>query len=92
MAPKYDQNRSKIDAKIDQKIDAKLKAQKSIKNRALERQGVAKGTSALQRRQVSWLDGPLTVGKKDSKTARLGRWIPTRRWAQGPANIPVSAV
>ena len=85
MTPKLVQNLQKIDAKINQKIDAKLKAQKSIKNRALERQGVAKGTSSLQRREVSWLDGPLTVGKKDSKTARLGGRIPTRRWTRGPA-------
>ena len=72
---------------MDRKIDAKLEVQKSIKNRALERQGVAKGTSQFLQRQVSWLDGPLTVGKKDSKTARLGQGIPTRRWARGPANF-----
>ena len=58
MVPKLVQNRSKIDANIDQQIDAKLKAEKSIKNRALERQGVAKGTSDPEQRQVSELDGP----------------------------------
>ena len=48
MVPKLVQNRSKINAKIDSKIDAKFVVQKSIKNRALERQRVAKVTSALR--------------------------------------------
>ena len=48
MAPKLLQNRSKINPKIDAKIDAKFGVQKSIKNRALERQRVAKVTSELR--------------------------------------------
>ena len=59
MVPKLVQNRSKINAKIDSKIDAKFVVLKSIKNRALERQRVAKVTSILQRWEVSGLDGSL---------------------------------
>ena len=57
MVPKLVQIRSKIDPKIDWKIDAKFGVQKIIKNRALERQRVAKVTSALQRCEVSGLEG-----------------------------------
>ncbi len=55
IVPKLIQNRSQIDSKID----AKFVVQKSIKNRALERQRVAKVTSILQRWEVSGLDGSL---------------------------------
>ena len=57
MVPTLVQNRSKIDAKIYTKIDAKFVVQKSIKNRPLARQRVAKVTSALQRLQVSLAGG-----------------------------------
>ena len=49
ISSKFIQNRSKINPKIDWKIDAKFVVQKSTKNRALERQRVAKVTSTLQR-------------------------------------------
>ena len=57
LVPKLVKNRSKIDAKIDSKIDAKFVVLKSIKNRALERQRVAKVTSGVQRWEVSGLEG-----------------------------------
>ena len=57
MIPKLVQNPSKIDAKIDSNIDAKFVVPKSITNRPLERQRVAKVTSNVQRWEVSGLDG-----------------------------------
>ena len=71
MDPQIIQNRSKIYAKINWKIDAKFVVQKSIENRALERQRVAKVISALERREVSGLEGSpdqLKVGPFDRNT------------------------
>jgi len=84
MVPKLLQNRSKIYPKIDSKIDAKFVVQKSIKNRALERQRVAKVTSPLQRSEVSGAQGSLysqKVRPLDSKTARPDKGS---RHAHGP--------
>ena len=57
MVPKSIRNRSQIVPKIDAKIDAKFVVQRSVKNRALERQRVAKVTSQLQRCEVSGPEG-----------------------------------
>ena len=78
MVPKLVKNRSKIYAKIDSKIEAKFVVQKSIKNRPLERQRVAKVTSIVERRQVSGQD-QLKVGPFDRNT--LQGWS---RHADGP--------
>ena len=89
MVLKLVQNRSKINLKIDSNIDAKFVVQKSIKNRALERQRVAKVTSVIQRREVFRPQGSLysqKVRPLDSKTAALEEVIPTRPRARGPAN------
>ena len=64
MVLKLIQNRSKIDPKINSKIDAKFVVQKSMKNRALERQRVAKVTSGIQRSQVSRPQGSLYSKKE----------------------------
>ena len=69
---------SKNNPKTDSKIDAKSVIQKSIKNRAVERQKVAKVTSIIQPREVSGPEGSLYSKKEE---------IPTRRWAEGPPNF-----
>ena len=51
-------------SKIVPKIDAKFVVQKSIKNRALERQRVAKVTSNLQRGEVPGPEGSLYSKKE----------------------------
>jgi hypothetical protein len=86
MVPKLVQNHSKIDAKTDSKIDAKFVVQKSIKNRPLERQRVAKVASALRRREVSGLKGsPGSIESRTRGSRDHPQVIPTRRWAEGPA-------
>ena len=78
------QNRSKIYQQIDSKIDAKFVVLKSIKNRALERQRVAKVTSIRQRSEVSGAQGSLYSQKVrpfDSKTATPEKGS---RHARGP--------
>ena len=86
MVPKSIQNHFKIAPKID----AKCVVQKSIKNRAVERQKVAKVTSGFQRCEVSGPEGSLYSKKEvwfwqqDSNTKEM---IPTRRWAEGPASF-----
>jgi hypothetical protein len=62
MVLKLVQNRSKNNPKID----AKTVIQKSIKNRAVERQRVAKVTSIIQRREVSGPEGSLYSKKEGS--------------------------
>ena len=49
MVPKSIPNRSQIVPQIDAKIDAKFVVQKSVKNRAVERQRVAKPGSSIRR-------------------------------------------
>ena len=66
MALKLVQNRSQNNPKIDSKIDAKSVIQKSIKNRAVDRQRVAKVTSIIQRREVSGPEGSLYSKKEGS--------------------------
>ena len=91
ISPKLVQNRSKIDAKINSKIDAKFVFQKSIKNRALERQRVAKVTSALQRLEVSGLEGsPGPIENRTLWPKDPPERIPTRRWAEGLANLIIN--
>ena len=75
MLPKLIQHRSTIDAQIDSKTDATLAIQKSIKNRVLERQRIAKVTSAIRWRENR------TLRPQDHPER-----IPTRRWAEGLAN------
>ena len=76
MLLKFVQNRTNIGPKIVSKIDSKFVVQKSTKNRALERQRVAKVTSIIQRSEVFWAQGSLYSQKVrpfDSKTARPER-------------------
>ena len=72
-------------SKDSPKIDAKSAIQKSIKNRAVERQRVAKVTSIIQRREVSGPEESL-YSKKDGsfwqQDINTRQRIPTRRWAE----------
>ena len=55
---------------MKKEIGSKLAMQKHIQNRALERQRVAKVTSAIRWREVSGLEGPqdqLEIGPFDRK-------------------------
>ena len=84
MVPTLTQNPSQINAKIDSNIYAKFVVPKSIKNRALERQRVAKVTSAIRWWEVSGAQGSLysqKVRPLDSKTATLDKGS---RHALGP--------
>ena len=92
MVSKLIQNQSKIHTKIDSKIDAKFVVQKSIKNPPLERQRVAKVTSPLQRLEVSGLEGsPGSIENRTLWPKDPPQVIPTRRWAEGPANSKYKA-
>ena len=88
MVPILIQNQSNIDAQIDWQIDAKLAIQKSIKNRALERQRVAKGTSSIRWREISELKvSPGTSENRTRKTIHKGS-----RHADGPKARRISVI
>ena len=88
IAVKLVQTRSQNNPNIDSEIDAKSVIQKSIKNRAVERQRVAKVTSIIQRREVSGPEESLYSKKEASfwqQDSHTREGIPTRRWAEGLA-------
>ena len=66
MVPRLIPKQSQIGANIHCKIDAKLAIQNSSKNRASERQMVAKVTSSIRKREVSGLEG--SPGRVENRT------------------------
>ena len=88
MVLKWIQKQSNIDAQINWQIDVQLAIQKLNKHRTLERHRVAKGTWGIRKRGVSGLEGsPGTIENRTLWPLDHPHVIPTRRWAEGPANI-----
>ena len=76
------------DAKKSSFVDALPIDRKNQKNRAGERQRIEKVPPARRRREVSGRDGfPGSIESRTLWPLDHPERIPTRRWAEGPANI-----